>query len=50
MNKPPGLLRVIVVTGTCAAITLALGAINIGLGILAMFVLYSVADDLLSSG
>jgi len=49
MNKPPGLLKIIAVTGTCAAVTVGIGAVNIWLGILAMFVCYTVADDLLSS-
>lgn len=48
MAKPPGLLKVIGVVGTCAGITLALALVNIWVGILAMPVMYSVSDSLLS--
>jgi hypothetical protein len=46
--KPPGLLKIIGVVGTCAAITVGLGFISIWLGILALPIMYSVSDSLLS--
>ena len=48
MNKPPGLLKIVAVTGTCAAVVVALGFVSIWLGILAMPIAYEVSDSLLS--
>jgi hypothetical protein len=42
------MLKVVTVVGTCAAITIALGAVSIWLGIVALPVMYEVADSLLS--
>jgi hypothetical protein len=42
------LLKIIGIVGTCAAITVALGFVNIWLGILAMPVMYEISDSLLS--
>lgn len=39
--------RVLLVVGTCATITVALGAVNIWLGILALPITYEVAQSLL---
>jgi hypothetical protein len=44
----PGLLKIIGIVGTCAAITVAIGAFNIWLGILALPIMYSVSESLLS--
>ena len=46
--KPPSLLRIVLTIGTCAAITVALGTVNIWLGILSMPILYGVSQDLLN--
>lgn len=46
--QQPGTLKVIGVVGTCAAVTLALGLVNLWLGILAMPIAYEVAQSLLS--
>ena len=48
MTKPPGLLKVVGVVGTCGAIAVGLGAINIWLGILSLPILYDVSESLLS--
>jgi hypothetical protein len=48
MAKPPGLLKIFGIVGTCAAITLGLAAVNIWLGIIAMPLLYGISDSFLS--
>ena len=48
VTKPPGLLKVVGVVGTCGAIAVGLGAINIWLGILSLPILYDVSESLLS--
>jgi hypothetical protein len=48
VNQSPGLLKILGVVGTCAAIAVGLGFVNIWLGILSMPILYSVGDSLLS--
>ena len=42
------MLKVVAIVGTCAGVTLALGMVNIWLGILALPVMYEVAESLLS--
>lgn len=42
------MLKIIGVVGTCATITVALGALNIWLGILALPILYGIADSFLT--
>jgi hypothetical protein len=42
------MLKVLTVVGTCAAITVALGAVSIWLGLIALPILYDVAESLLS--
>lgn len=48
MAKPPGLFKILVTVGTCAAITVGLGFVNIWVGILAMPILYGISESLLS--
>jgi hypothetical protein len=48
VKNSPGLLKIVGVVGTCASITVALGFVNIWLGILAMPVLYEISDSFLS--
>ena len=42
------MLKVIAVVGTCAGITIALGVVSIWLGIIALPIMYEVAESLLS--
>jgi hypothetical protein len=41
------MLKVLAVVGTCATVTVVLGAVNIWLGILALPITYEVAQSLL---
>lgn len=40
--------RILLVIGICGGVTVALGAINIWLGVLALPITYGLADDLLT--
>ena len=42
------LTRIILVTFICAVITLAAGYVHIGLGVLALVILYPLANELLT--
>ena len=42
------MLKVVTVVGTCAGITIALGMVSIWLGVIALPVMYEVAESLLS--
>lgn len=46
--RQPGLLKIIGVVGTCAAITVAIGAVNIWLGILVLPIMYGISESFLS--
>ena len=48
MSQSPGLLKIFGVVGTCAGIVVALGLVNIWLGILALPILYGISDSFLS--
>jgi hypothetical protein len=48
VTKPPGLLRIVGVVGTCAVITLALGSIHIVLGILSLPIMYEISESFLN--
>jgi hypothetical protein len=48
MAKPPGLLKIVGVVGTCAAITVGLGFVNIWLGVISLPVMYEISESLLS--
>jgi hypothetical protein len=48
VKKSPGLLKIVGVVGTCAAVTVGLGFVHIGLGILALPIMYSVGESLLT--
>lgn len=48
MKKPQRSgLRILIVIGLCGAVTVALGYINIWLGILALPITYGLSEDLL---
>jgi hypothetical protein len=42
------MLKIVGIVGTCAAITVGLGFVNIWLGILALPILYEISESILS--